>query len=882
MEQIRETYYRLEAAEVVRVLGSDIESGLTDKEADKRLLQYGRNIVEEKRKKSVFKTLVEQFYNPIVWILVVAASVAFVFGQTLEGFAVGIVVVINTLIGFFMERQAIRSMEKLRSMARIRSKVLRNGTWSEIDSALLVPGDMLYLESGDVVPADARLVAQNNLAVKEAALTGESVQVEKSTEVLQGEVPVADRVNTLFKGTIVSRGNGRAVVVATGAATELGKITELTEEAKKEATPLNKKLKRLTRNLVWLTLFLAVIIFLSGLLRGANVSLMIQTAIALAIASIPEGLPVISTVALARGMLRLADRNVIVKNLESVQTLGETEVIFTDKTGTLTENEMHVQRVEFSDARFDLSVQGNAWEMLRQHPGYERFLKVAVLCNNGMLGDGNKTFGDPVDIALLKMAARLSENIGAIREAHPRIAEVPFDSRIKMMGTAHRNHSKILIAVKGATEAVLENCTQVQEGNRIIGLLEHETWIRKTNDMANQGLRVLSYAYRLIDREPTDDNFIHNLIFLGLTGFIDPPRRDVKDSISDCLQAGIKVVVVTGDHAGTANAIARQIGLTPEKEIISIQGRELLTGELSNELKQKILKAHVFSRVDPAQKLKLISVYQERKLTVGMTGDGVNDAPALKKADIGIAMGIRGTDAAKEAADLILKDDAFPSIVTAVKYGRVIFDNIRTFVVYLLSCNLSEIIIVAMAAFFGMPLPLLPLQILFLNMITDVFPALAIGMSEGDESIVMKEKPRRSSEPIVSTPHWVSIGVYALCLSVAVLGMEVYALYYRKLDHTTINNLTFYTLILAQLWNVLNMSPREVSFFDNQITRNKYIWYAIAFSIAVTWVVYIFPVLRQALSLVPLNFRLIVLILAASFFPVLLVQLLKRVFKWIK
>jgi Ca2+-transporting ATPase len=883
MQQPIKTYYTLSVEEVIDDLGTDAKKGLTEEEAAKRLLQYGKNEVQDKDQKSILRTLLEQFSNPIVWILIIAAGLAFVYQHTLEGIAVLIVILINTLIGFFMERQAIRSMEKLKSMARSKAMVLRDGNKVHIDSVDLVPGDLLTIQAGDVITADARIISQNNLALKESALTGESTQVEKNTKPLPEDTQVADRANTVFKGTAVSRGNGIAAVVATASQTELGKITGMAQEAQKEATPLNKKLRALSVRLIWLTLALAVLIFVLGIIRGETVVLMIETAIALAIASIPEGLPVISTLSLARGMLGMAKKNVIVKTLEAVQTLGETEVIFTDKTGTLTENEMHVQAIAFDETIGNISDEEGDREKLKKHPAYDLFLKVAILCNNGSLEKGKdhetKSSGDPEEVALLRMANGLSENVQNIRQKYPRIGEVPFDSEIKMMGTVNESGKEYLVGVKGAVEEVLEKCTKIYEEGKERDFDDKNEWKDKADELASRGLRVLSFAYRISEKKPEKENFIHDLVFLGIAGFIDPARQDVKESIRDCKDAGIRVVMVTGDHPGTANAIARAVGLTDGDEVVNVHGKELLEKDLSKETMDKVLQASVFSRVDPGQKLDLVSIYQKKKIIVGMTGDGVNDAPALKKADIGIAMGIRGTEAAKEAADLIINDDAFTSVVTAIQYGRVIFDNIRTFVVYLLSCNLSEIMIVALASFMNLPMPLLPLQILFLNMITDVFPALAIGMSKGEPELVMKRSPRKSSEPIVSRRNWISIGVYALCLTVGALGAEIYVLSIPGIDDKVVNNVTFCTLILAQLWNVFNMPERQTPFFINQITRNKYVWLAIIFCVASTIVIYLFPALRSALSLVSFEPKVLAVIIVASLVPVALIQLLKRVFR---
>jgi Ca2+-transporting ATPase len=446
-----------------------------------------------------------------------------------------------------------------------------------------------------------------------------------------------------------------------------------------------------------------------------------------------------------------------------------------------------------------------------------------------------------------------------------------------MMATLNRTPDGFLVCVKGAPEEVLKKCNRIQRSGKVMDFQEKGEWEEKNQALANGGMRVLSFAYRWSAQEPDKNKLMEDLVYLGMAGYLDPPRIDVRDAIRDCLGAGIRVIMVTGDHAGTATAIAKQVGLDSD-EARTLSG-EIFSKTLSDAQREKILQASVFARVDPGQKLELISIFQEKKIVVAMTGDGVNDAPALKKADIGIAMGIRGTEAAREAADLILRDNAFPSIVSAIRYGRQIFENIRIFVIYLLSCNLAEILIVAAAFFFGLPLPLLPLQILFLNMVTDVFPALAIGMNRGDGKAVMMRKPRESSEPILSRENWKSIFMYSFCLSLAVLGIEVYTASILKLENSIVNTLTFYTLILAQLWHVFNMPEREVSFFKNQITHNPYIWYAFAICIVVTCCAYAIQGLRAALSLAPIELSLLILVITVSFVPIVLLQALKRGFK---
>jgi len=869
--------------EVAKHFETNVENGLDKKEVHKRLEKYGPNLLKQKKGKSLLTIFFEQFVDPIVWILIAASILAFAFGETLEGVAVVIVIVINSLIGFFMEWQAVISMSKLQSMSRATAKVYRGGKRIEIDSSGLVPGDLIYLEAGDMVTADGRIVEQHNLSVKESALTGESVSVDKDTEVLPEDTILAERTNSVYKGTVITRGNARAIVTATGDKTELGNISALAEEAEKEITPLDKRLSHLSKRLIFLTLLLTALIFGLGMIQGRDWLIMVETAVALAVAAIPEGLPVIATISLARGMLRLADNNVIVKSLAAVQTLGEANVIFTDKTGTITENKMYVDSLIFDQDRVSVETIFHDKEKANErYPDWMLMTTVGILCNDSVFNPGNisENSGDPVEIALKRMAYEGGFDLRKMAKSYPRVSEIPFDASIKMMGTVNEYEGEYLISVKGAIQEVLERSTHMQLNGEIQPLNDHKKWLDTVDKLASKGLRVLSFAYRKVDIKPGEDDFIHDLTFLGLVGFIDPVREDIKEAIQTCKKAGIRVVMITGDHPETATSIAIEAGLIDDGQQISgFHGRDLVSPEELNETqKEEILEADLFSRVNPEQKLDLVTVYQENGYIAGMTGDGVNDAPALKKADIGIAMGQRGTEAAKEVADIILKDDAFPSIVMAIKQGRIIFENIRKFVVYLLSCNLSEILVVATASLLSMPLPLLPLQILFLNMVTDVFPALALGLDEGEKNI-MEKPPRDPQEPIIASRQWWAIVLYAVGISISVLGIEQYSLVYLDMTDQMVNNMTFYTLILAQLFNVFNLPEHDISFFVNEVTKNLYIWGAIVICIAIVIVVYFIPPVKEALSLSVVNGQELLLIIGFSLLPIVLIQFVKRVLK---
>lgn len=872
--------HSLTAEDVISRLQVDPGVGLTSAEADKRLLEYGKNRLLQTRPKRTWIIFLEQFLDPVIYVLSGATLLAFLFNEILEGFAVLIVILITASIGFFMEWQAIRSVEALQKLVETFANVLRDGQEKHLNLQFLVPGDIIILNAGDVVPADARLLGEQSLAVKEAALTGESNQVEKDIAPLAENTVLADRTNMLFKGTIISRGSGKAVVTATGDATVIGEISRLTREATKVRTPLERKLSKLSHKLIWLTILLTVIIAVTGYLKGEDLFLMIETGIALAVAAIPEGLPIVATIALARGMLKLSHRKVVIKKLEAVETLGATGIICTDKTGTLTENKMAVHRVLIMGNELgpkEWSDKHTAEHILKKE-NFRELLKVAVLCNNGKKNEG-KIFGDPVEVGLLNFSEEIGFDRQEIKDQFVRIKEIPFDADIKKMATIHTNNGECFIAVKGALESIIDSCDNIlQEDGSIIAFSDKEKWIQKANSLAASGMRILAFASRKTKEPPGKNAVFEDLVFIGVTAFLDPPRNDIRQAITTYKNAGIKVVMITGDHPDTARKIGEEIGLFDLQEGMQevIHGGDLPEyDKMSAGMEKKVLQATIFARMAPKQKLDLINLYQKNNKVVGMLGDGVNDAPALKKADIGIAMGIRGTEAAKEVADVILMDDKFTSTELAIRQGRTIFENIRQFVVYLLSCNLAEIITVAVASLGNLPLPLLPLQILFLNLVTDVFPALALGVGRGDKK-VMEQPPRDPSESLLTKKHWISTIIYGLTITATVIAVTIYSWHFKESSKEVVNNMAFYTLILAQLLNVFNLPKRHRSFFKNEVTSNKWVWAALLFSLGIVILVYLIPITQEVLSLVPLSLEQLTIIVIFALVGLGLTQLLKR------
>jgi Ca2+-transporting ATPase len=873
--------FTLEIKDVVEQLDGNVENGLSKEEVKQLLLRYGKNELPKKKPKKKWRIFINQFLDPIIYILIVAALLAFTFTEWLEGIAILIVIIISVFIGFFMELQAVRSLESLRKMGQAVTRVLREGKIIHIKAYLLVPGDIVLLEAGDIVSADARLLTQENLTINEASLTGESIPVEKTLLPLPDNIPLGEQTNMVFKGTVVTKGTASAIVVATGKHTELGKIQQISHSAKQTLTPFEKKLNQLGRWLIWLTILLAVLVIIAGYIRGKDIFLMIQTGIALAIAAIPEGLPIIATIALARGMLRLSKKKVIIKKLEAVQTLGATNIICTDKTGTLTENKMSVHSLVFDTLEVkNIPNSSNLLASIRGRIEFEELIMTSVLCNDLIL-KAKKRYGDAIDLALIEFAEYMGYNPLIIQKNNPEKLELAFDTDVKMMATVNQNEEGFSIYAKGACESIIKYCDTILRDGQIKPFDNKKYWNDLVGVLALKGLRVLAFANKKTEIQPELETLLNDLTFIGIIAFIDPARIDVKSTMAIYKKAGIKVVMMTGDHPGTAKKIAEEVGLLNTNDSFDkiMHGNSIPDIEnLSNQELKNLLNVSVFARVNPKQKLDLVKFYQQQNNIVGMIGDGINDVPALKKADIGIAMGIRGTEAAREAADIILMDDKFTTTELAIRQGRAIFQNIRQFVVYLLSSNLAEIISVGLAALFNLPSPLLPLQILFLNLITDIFPSLALGFGKGEKDI-MNKTPRKANEPIMNRAAWHATIIYGLSITAAVLGITAYSYFVLELPHDLINNLAFFTLIFAQLLNVFNLPSAYVSFFKNEVTTNPWVWSAILLCILIIIVAYISAPIAKALSIGNISCEQFMLIISFGFGALIIAQLIKRIGK---
>lgn len=865
--------YALPAADVTRRLAVDPTQGLDPAEAQRRLGQFGPNAMRARETVGVVRLWINQFRGAIVYLLAAAALLSGIFAEWSQVAAIAAVLLINATIGFVTEWRAVRAMETLRNFGAQHARVRRGGRTLIIPAPTLVPGDIVLLDGGDVVPADLRLLEAASLACDESALTGESLATEKSVEPVPARTVLADRLSMAFKGTAITRGTGSAVVVGTGLDTELGRITQLVDQAGDEQSPLEERLERLSRQLIWVTLVLAGLIFVAGAISGKDLVLMAEAGVALAVAAIPEGLPVVATLALARGMLRMARENALVERLSAVETLGATTVILTDKTGTLTENRMAVERLILPSGEYQIARETG--KPLRDGQPLQpdelaaarEAIRIGVMCSNASYdaAEGNGT-GDPTEVAFLRAGDAIGIERAACLEQFPEIAEYAFDSTSKRMATVHRAGADVVIAVKGAPEAVLGDCTSVIKNGAIEPLTDQDRadWLALAEHHASQGLRLLALAGKQAQSAtaaPYPDLVLH-----GLAALHDPPRNDVQQAIRDCQDAGIAIVMVTGDHAGTARSVAHSVGLA-DKSVAVAEGSALPSlSSASDETRQALRKTAIFARVSPEQKLDLIRLFQEDGQIVAMTGDGVNDAPALRQADIGIAMGQRGTQVAREAADIVLRDDAFSTIATAIREGRVIFGNIRRFVTYLLSCNLSEVLVVGLAVIVGLPLPLLPLQILFLNLVTDVFPAFALGFCEGKAS-VMREPPRPPREGILPPHLWRRIIAYGVLITMTTLGVLLIATHVIGLPPGQATTVSFLTLALAQLWHVFNMRADGTPLWRNEVVRNPFVWGAVLVCIVLLLLATYLPPLASVLSIEAPDRSGWFLIVAASLVP---------------
>ena len=831
-------YYQLSKEETIKKLKARLK-GLNQKEVAKRLKEHGFNQLRKKKAIYPVKIFLKQFKDPIIMILLAAIIISLIVQAKLDAAVIAAILVLNAVIGFSQEYKAEKAIQLLKKMSTPKAKVIRKGMEQIIESKFLVPGDIIIVEAGDKVPADARIIGLAELHVNESMLTGESVPVKKNIAIIKKESPVAERKNMLFSGTIITNGRAKAVVTETGMETQLGKIAELVQTVEEVKTPLQKRLKKLGNRLGIITVLVCVIVFGAGYLRQLPFVEILLVAISLAVSAIPEGLPAVVTLALAIGVQKMLKRKALIRDLKAVETLGSVTIICSDKTGTITKNEMTVTKIFANNEMITVTGRGYGTEgeffigKKKIDPQrIEMLLKTSASCNNATL-----SFGDPTEIALLVAAKKA----GISKEE--RISEIPFDSEKKYMLTKHK---KNLWHIKGAPEKILKLCTHIQVNNTIkrITTKDKRLILEKNKDMASQALRVLAMAYK-------KDN---KTILTGLAGMIDPPRKEVFKAVRLCRKAGIRIVMITGDNAITAEAIANKIGLAGKV----MEGMDL-NRMTDDEFKNVVKEVTIFARVDPKHKVKILKAMQANGEVVAMTGDGVNDAPALKGADVGISMAIRGTDVAREASDMVLIDDNFASIVSAVKEGRRIYDNIKKFVKFLLSVNFSEVGLVLFSIIAGMPLPLLPLQILWINLVTDSLPALALGVDTPDPDM-MERKPRNPKDTILKGSIWFLIiaGFLAFLTSLIAffIGMPFdLANGVDLLDFSSpskARTMALTTSIIFEMFFVFSFRTDKQSVFKIGIFSNKWLVGAVGISIMLQMIV-IYTPLNIAFKLVPLS-----------------------------
>jgi len=880
----QKNWHALDPSTVTTALGVHSRFGLKASQVKERQLRYGRNAMQEVRPQSALQLLIDQFTSIVIALLAVAAAVAWLTGDRAEAIAILIVLVINAAVGFATEWQAGRALNALRRQSRTTTRVRRDGFETTVDAEDLVPGDIVVLNSGDRVPADCRLLEAARLETEESALTGESNTVEKAAAPVPALTTLADRRCMLYLGTAVAAGRAIAVVVSTGIATELGQIGKLVSVSIKERSPLQVQLTKLGRQLVYLVLIIAAVVMVTGWLRGDGLWIMVEVGISLAVAAVPESLPAVTTLILALGVLRMARQRAIMRRLPAVETLGSTTVICADKTGTLTENRMTVREYCLSDGR---RIEIENWQTpLEGDELLEQAVRVGVLCNEASFRsdatDETRTIGDPTETALLVVADSLVLDIRHERAIHPKVAEQPFHSSTKRMTTLHRrSDGQHIAALKGAPAVVLAACSHYRDASGNRAEMDAEAIARFTTaneQMAQRALRVLALAVKYFDDDAehsSDAALESGYTFLGLVGMVDPPRPGVADAIRRARLAGIRTVMLTGDQLNTGLAIARELGLG-DGEPRALHARDLLNVDHSR-LAYLARNTDVFARVSPEEKLRIVEALQRAGEVVAVTGDGVNDAPALKRANIGIAMGQRGTEVAKEAADVVLADDNFETVLNAVAGGRTIYANIIKFVHMMFSHNLGEVLMIFTAIAAGWSLPLLPLQILWMNLVTDVFPALALAV-EPASSEIMNQPPRSSRATILSRPFLFLIAWQAVMLGALGLGAYVWALQrYGPGNHS--RTVALFTLVGVQLGHTFNCRSRSRSALEG-VFRSPFIWIATVIVIFLQLLAAYFSPLASVLGTVqPLAIDWAV-ICTFTLLTIGIVEVAKLVFRW--
>ncbi len=871
---------------IISEFGTDLSSGITTSQVSKNREKYGENKLVEKSKKTLATQIIEQLSDVMIIILIAASILSMFVGEVVDGIVIIMIVVLNAILGITQERKAEGALEALKNMAAPKAKVIRDGKLQVIDGKDVVVGDLVKLETGDYVPADLRLTEVSNLKINESALTGESVSVDKKMEFTDENTALGDRVDCAFMSTIVTYGRGQGVVTGVGMNTQIGKIAGMISEQKDEKTPLQQKLASFGKMLGIIVIVISVIIFALGFIRGKGFVEGFMTAISLAVAAIPEGLPAVVTVVLAMGVSGMVKKNAIMKNLSAVETLGGVTVICSDKTGTLTQNKMTVVKLYDNESEWEVTGTGYTFdgeivsETDKSIDNINLLLTSAVLCNDSKIKDDD-VIGDPTEGSLVVLGEKGKINQDEINKQYVRVGEFPFDSDRKLMTTKHQNGDDYFVFTKGATESVIGSCSKIMINGKVRAINEEDKQriLAKNVSYAKDALRVLAFAYKKVDASSDPLKEENELILLGLACMIDPPREEVKDAIKLCKRAGIRPVMITGDNIVTATAIAKDLGIIDSEE--QTLESKYIDDYSDDEFAKKVKTTSVFARVSPEHKVRIVSAIKSNGDVAAMTGDGVNDAPALKRADIGIAMGITGTDVSKEAADMILTDDNFTSIVSAVEQGRVIYSNIRKFVGFLLSCNIGEVLIIFVAMLIGWETPLVPIQLLWINLITDSFPAFALGLEEG-EGDIMNEKPRDTKEPIVDRKMKIAIFFQSIGLAVAVLASYrlgiVIGQAKNMADPLLIGRtFSFITIICGEMFRAYSARSEVKSVFGIKILSNKFLNYSVLIAIVLLLLVVYVPFLQPIFTTYPLSIGHLFIAFALSLVPLVFGEIAKKV-----
>jgi Ca2+-transporting ATPase len=909
--------------DVIKALDTDIKTGLSEKESVERVKKYGYNELEEKKGRTPLRIFISQFNDFMIWILIAAAFISgIIIREITDAIVILIILLINSVLGFVQEFRAEKALQALKELASPSALVIRDGSESSIYSKKLVPGDIIKLTAGDLVPADCRIINEVNLQTSESILTGESMPVDKIANALHKiKLPTGDKKNMLFSGTTIVKGRCIAVVIGTGQNTEIGKIASMVQE-EEELTPLQIELKTVGKKIGIICLAISAIVFLSGRFIGNySVAQMLLVAVALAVAAIPEGLPAIVTVSLALGVQKMAKNNAIVRKLSSVETLGGVSVICTDKTGTLTENKMMVRRIyaglkevrNYNDfiERYNKADSGNnkitsSIKSPEDSRALELMIKNAILCNDAYYAnkETRQITGDPTEAALIEMGSFYSIDKLNLEKDYPRELEEPFDSERKMMSTInkipasekHDDHKYILFS-KGAPEVITGKCSKILKNGKIDNLTDadRKEISQKNHALAEKAMRNLAFAFKYLNSLPDEEKINEaekDLVYLGIVGMIDPPRPEVYDAIEKCKKANIKIIIVTGDHKITAKAIGEELGILGPSDKI-IDGMEL-DSMTEKELEEQIEDIRIFARVSPSNKVRIVDALKKKQHIVAMTGDGINDAPSLKKADIGVAMGIVGTDVSKESSDMILTDDNFATIVKAIKEGRIIYDNLKKFILFLLSCNISEVLLMFIAIVAGdyifflitgergsLYIPLLPVQILWMNLITDGLPAMALGIDPPEKDI-MDRKATKKKEQILSRRGLITILWQGIILTLGALfiyfaGPMLFNTHNQLYDQEVFQTSVFTTLVITQLLHTFNFRFENKGIFRKHILENKFLNLAIIVSMLMQVAIIYVPWLQEVFKTASLNLNQWLFILICSIVPVLIINFINEI-----